>query len=78
MLAPTFAGWKRAGEALARLSALEEAPLGSFGRSFLNDALLAVSCREAGVVLVTNNGRDFTRIQQVLRFEFMHVWRDAE
>ena len=34
--------------------------------------------KRAGVVLVTNNGRDFTRIQGVLPFEFVHVWPDAE
>ena len=75
--APTFAAWKRAGEVLARLSALEGAPLRTFGRTFVNDVLLAASCREAGVVLVTNNARDFTRIQPALPFEFVHIWPDA-
>ena len=70
VFAPTFAAWKRAGEVLAKLSATEGVPLRSFGRSFLNDVLLAASCRETGVVLVTNNHRDFTRIHQVLPFEF--------
>jgi predicted nucleic acid-binding protein len=78
VFAPSFAGWKRAGEVLARLSELEGAPLRTFGRTFLSDVLLAVSCREAGVVLVTNNGRDFLRIQRVLPFDFVHVWPDAE
>jgi predicted nucleic acid-binding protein len=78
VFAPTFAAWKRAGEALARLSATEGVPLRSFGRTFLNDVLLAASCRETGIILVTNNGHDFARIQRVLPLEFVHVWRDAE
>jgi len=75
---PTFAGWKRAGEVLARLSELEGTAVRTFGRTFLNDVLLAVSCREAGVVLVTNNGRDFARIRRVLPFDIVHVWEGAE
>ena len=78
VFAPTFAGWKRAGEALARLANLEGAPVRSFGRSFLSDVLIAASCRDAGVVLVTNNYRDFARIQRVLSFEFVHVWPDTK
>jgi predicted nucleic acid-binding protein len=78
LFAPTFAGWKRAGEALARLCTLEGSSVRAFGRTFLNDVLLAASCREAGVVLVTDNGRDFERIQRVLPFDFVPVWRTAE
>jgi predicted nucleic acid-binding protein len=35
---------------------------GNVARSFTNDVLLAMSCREAGIVLVTSNLADFTRI----------------
>jgi hypothetical protein len=38
-------------------------------RSFVNDILLAMSCREAGVVLVTENVRDFARIAEVRAFD---------
>lgn len=40
----------------------------------LNDVLLALSCREAGVVLVTANERDFERIRRRVRFEFVGPW----
>ena len=43
-------------------------------RSFVNDILLALSCREAGVVLVTENLRDFERIAEVRRFDFVAPW----
>ena len=36
--------------------------------------LLAVSCREAGCVLVTDNDRDFLRIRRFLAFEFVKPW----
>lgn len=43
--------------------------------SFVNDAVLAAACREARVVLITNNGRDFTIIQRHLRgFRFIGPW----
>ncbi len=47
---------------------------GGFGRSFLNDVLLAVSCREAGVVLITTNVSDFSRIRAVEPFRFEPPW----
>jgi predicted nucleic acid-binding protein len=43
-------------------------------RAFVNDVLLALACREAGVILVTANRRDFERIQRVARFEFVAPW----
>jgi predicted nucleic acid-binding protein len=40
-------------------------------KAFANDILLALSCRESGCVLVTENVRDFSRIRQFVSFEFM-------
>lgn len=71
VFAPSYAAWKRAGAALADLANLERTPLRAFGRSFVNDVLLAASCRESGIVLVTENVRDFARVQRVLPFEFV-------
>ena len=68
VFAPSYATWKAAGAAVAEL---RTAPL---TRSFYNDILLAASCREHGVTLVTNNGADFQRIRRVLRFEFLPGW----
>jgi predicted nucleic acid-binding protein len=43
-------------------------------RSFVNDVLLAMSCRESGTVLVTKNVHDFARIAAVRRFAFVAPW----
>jgi len=43
-------------------------------RSFVNDVLIAASCAEAGVTLVTDNARDFARIGAVLRFGVTAPW----
>ena len=75
IFAPSFLAWKRAGETLARLASLEGQGLPGFGRTFLNDVLLASSCREAGIVLITDNARDFARIGDVMPFEFVTAWQ---
>jgi predicted nucleic acid-binding protein len=43
-------------------------------KAFGNDVLLALSCREAGLVLVTDNRRDFERIHRRVPFSFMDRW----
>jgi predicted nucleic acid-binding protein len=66
VFAPSYATWKRAGAVLAEL--------GDARRSFHNDVLLAASCREHGVTLVTRNVKDFRRIRAVLAFDFVPAW----
>jgi predicted nucleic acid-binding protein len=52
--------------------------LATFSRHLTNDAMLAASCREAGVVLITNNATDFSAIQRHLRgFRFVAPWPGA-
>jgi predicted nucleic acid-binding protein len=46
-------------------------------RSFTNGAVLAASCREEGVTLITRNRRDFERIQRLERFRFADPWPDV-
>ena len=54
--------------------ARQEGPeIARVSRSFANDVLLALSCREAGCVLVTDNARDF-RIRRYEQFEFFEPW----
>ena len=43
-------------------------------KAFANDVLLALSCREAGCVLVTDNERDFQRIRRFLQFDYIKPW----
>ena len=74
LLAPTFANWVRSGEVVARLVRSRALSPGGFGRSFLNDVLLAVSCRTAGMTLVTNNLAGFERIRRIEPFDFVAPW----
>jgi predicted nucleic acid-binding protein len=66
VFAPGYPTWKQAGAALAAL--------GDATRAFYNDVLIAASCREHGVTLVTRNVRDFERIRAVLPFDFVAAW----
>ena len=74
VLTPSYAAWKEAGVVLARLADTEGLQLRAVARGFVNDVLLAVTCREAGVTLITENARDFARIAGVRRFEFVGPW----
>lgn len=74
ILTPSYGAWKETGAILARLAAMEGLELRAVPRGFVNDALLAATCREAGVTLVTENARDFARIATVHRFEFVSPW----
>jgi len=74
VVTPSYASWRRSGEVVAALVQRRRLSPGGFGRSFLNDVLLAVSCREAGVVLITTNVSDFSRIRAVEPFRFEPPW----
>ena len=72
LITPTYDAWKEAGRLLSEL--ISPAGWRSVTRSFVNDVLLALSCREAGAVLVTSNVRDFARIAAARDFEFVAPW----
>jgi len=72
LVTPSYAAWKESGRVLAELVSPSEWT--SVSRSFVNDVLLAMSCREAGIVLVTKNVRDFARIATVRAFDFLPPW----
>jgi len=76
VLVPSFAAWKGAGRILSQLVNRKLMSPGGFKRSFLNDCVLAASCREVGATLVTLNREDFEIIRKVLRFEFTEPWPD--
>ena len=63
IVTPTYWAWKETGRLLGELVGKDQWP--TIQRSFVNDILLAMSCREAAVVLVTSNHRDFERIARV-------------
>lgn len=72
LITPSYAAWKEAGRVLAEL--VTPANWRTVSRSFVNDVLLAISCREAGAVLVTANTADFSRIAAACSFEFVPPW----
>lgn len=74
VVVPGLGTWKRAGIILARLVQRKLMSPGGFGRSFVNDCLLAASCREQGLVLITNNVDDFALIRRVEAVEVVEPW----
>ena len=77
ILTPSYHAWRRSGEIVATLIDRGELTVGGVPRSFTNDAVLAASCREEGVTLITRNRRDFERIQRLERFRFVDPWPTA-
>jgi predicted nucleic acid-binding protein len=74
LLTPSYAAWRRSGEIVASLVERGELTAGGIPRSFTNDALIAASCREEGVTVITRNVRDFERIRKVERVQFTDPW----
>jgi predicted nucleic acid-binding protein len=72
LLTPSYAAWRR--EIVASLVDRGELTAGGIPRSFTNDTLIAASCREEGVTLITRNVRDFERIRKVERVQFAEPW----
>jgi predicted nucleic acid-binding protein len=72
--APTASVWHRSGALLSHMARKEGLEIGRVSKSFANDVLLALSCREAGCVLVTGNDRDFARIRRYLPFDYVNPW----
>jgi len=73
-ITPSTDAWHRSGELLAEMARKEGLEIAGVSKSFGNDVLLALSCREAGCVLVTDNERDFRRIRRFVQFEFIKPW----
>jgi predicted nucleic acid-binding protein len=56
------------------MAAQEGVQLAEVSRALGNDVLLAVSCGEAGIWLVTANTRDFARIRRYATFHYTPPW----
>ena len=74
VITPSGDAWQRSGDLLAEMARKEGLEVAGLSKAFGNDVLLALSCREAGCVLVTGNLRDFRRIQRFVRFDFIEPW----
>ena len=71
VVTPSQRAWTKSGAILADLVRREGLDLQRVSKAFGNDILIAVSCREAGCILVTDNTRDFERIARVSSFRFI-------
>jgi predicted nucleic acid-binding protein len=74
VVTPSARAWHESGDLLADIAVDEGLDVSRVSKAFGNDVLLALSCREAGVVLVTDNDRDFERIRRRVRFAFVGPW----
>ena len=74
VVAPSANAWHASGDVLARMARADGLEVARVSKAFANDLLLAVSCREAGCVLITDNERDFARIRRFVAFEFLRPW----
>jgi len=73
-ITPSADVWHRSGDLLAEMARQEGLEIARLSKAFANDVLLALSCREAGCVLVTDNERDFHRIRRFVQFDFTKPW----
>ena len=73
-ITPSADAWHRSGDLLAEMARKEGLEIARVSKALANDVLLALSCREAGCTLVTDNERDFERIRRFVQFDFMKPW----
>ena len=73
-ITPSVDAWHRSGDLLAEMARQQGLEIARVSKAFGNDVLLALSCREAGCVLVTDNDREFHRILRLVQFDFMKPW----
>jgi predicted nucleic acid-binding protein len=74
VFAPSSAAFAESGRVIATVAAREGWQLLDDNPSLLNDALIAVSCREQGITLITRDG-DFKRLSPVVRgFHYAAPW----
>jgi predicted nucleic acid-binding protein len=71
VFAPTTNAFKVSGQILAQLAERGELDLARVKGSFANDTLLAASCLEQGITLITKDA-DFMRIKRKLK-AFRHI-----
>lgn len=68
VVVPTAGSWNDAGDLLARIARREPA-FRSKIRGLWNDTLIALSARQIGATLVTENVQDFGLLRRYVRFE---------
>jgi len=66
---PTYQNWKDAGLIVIKI-ALRQPNLKSKKIALINDTLIALSCRDIGATVVTQNIEDFKLIRRFISFRF--------
>jgi len=78
VFAPSRAAFAESGRAVAELAGHEGRRLLDEKPSLLNDALIAVSCREQGITLITHDS-DFGRLARFIAgFRYAVPWPDVQ
>jgi predicted nucleic acid-binding protein len=78
VFAPSSAAFVESGRVLAAIAAREGWPRLDEKPSLLNDALIAASCRERGITLITRDG-DFKRLAPFVKgFRYAAPWPAAD
>ncbi|MGH9382949.1 MAG: type II toxin-antitoxin system VapC family toxin [Vicinamibacterales bacterium] len=74
VFAPSVAAFVESGRVLAAVAAREGWPLLNENPSLLNDTLIAASCREQGITLITKDA-DFKRLAPFVKgFRYVAPW----
>ena len=66
---PTYQNWKDAGLIVVKIT-LRQPNLKSKKIALVNDTLIALSCRDIGATVVTQNIEDFKLIRRFVSFRF--------
>jgi predicted nucleic acid-binding protein len=74
LVTPSFFAWQASGAVLSRLVTHDHLDLRKVSKRKVNDILLALSCREAGITVVTENVADFERINAITPIDFVPPW----
>ena len=69
ILVPNLSDWAQTGKVLARLAAKYDYEQIGRGR-MTNDALIAMSAGRLGILVITANGRDFSRLAEFRTFQW--------
>ncbi len=77
VIVPSRDAWHRSGDVLSEMARREGLEIARVTKAFGNDVLLALSCRESGCVLVSDNQRDFERIGRFVDVECVRPWPGA-
>jgi predicted nucleic acid-binding protein len=74
VITPSESAWTTAANAIATMARTERRELRSIPKSLVNDYLIAASCRQHGVTLITRDTRDFESITEYIAVQFRAPW----